>query len=118
MFVVFQRNNMHMLISFAHICWHLWVVITGVQVKAHTLYHGVRWFTFVSAQTQFYDHVYCVLPGCFVPVLLSSWCLFISVAWCICCAKAELSGVELFVSLLSHIYSSYPLRSMICFGFN
>ena len=35
--------------------------------------------------------VYCVLPGCFALVSLPSWCLFISVAWCICPPKAELS---------------------------
>jgi len=43
--------------------------------------------------------VYRVLPGCFALVLLPYWCLFISVAWCICPPKAEHSGVELFRSL-------------------
>jgi len=51
-------------------------------------------------------------------VLLPSWCLFISVAWCISSPKAKLSGVELLRHLLSYIYPDYPLRTKICFGFN
>jgi len=36
--------------------------------------------------------------GWVLEVFLPSWCLFISVAWCICPPEAELSGVELFRS--------------------
>jgi len=61
-------------------------------MKAYTPHHSVHWLTCVSAQ-------YRVLPGCFALVLLPSWCLFISVAWCICPPKAELSEVELFRNL-------------------
>jgi len=63
----------------------------GLQMKACTLHHGVCWLTCASAQTQFEDHAYRVLPACSVPVSLSSCCLFISAAQRICSPKAELS---------------------------
>jgi len=87
-------------------------------MKACTLHPSFCWLTFVSALTQFYDHVYQDLQSCFALVLLPSWCLFISVAWCFCPPKAKLSGVELAGSLLSYSYPNYPLRTKTCFGFN
>jgi len=80
-----------MLMSFVHVYWRLWVVIGGLQMKARTLHHGIRWLTFVSMQTQFQDHLYHVLQGCFVPVWWSSCSLLISMVLCICSPKAELS---------------------------
>ena len=58
-FIIFLRNTYHIhgfsknSLSFAYVCWRFQVVIGGLHVKTRTHHHGVRWLTFVSAQTQF-----------------------------------------------------------------
>jgi len=96
--------------SFLHVCQHPRVVFGGPEMKADTPHRIVRWLTSVSAQTQLGDHVCRVLPGRFAPVSLPSWCLCVSVAWCLCPPKAQRSGVELFRTL-SIFERSCPLKT-------